>query len=138
ASDVDAADLRRASCEIQEVLAIRQQERRAMIVLARLKRRGNGGLAAGGRHARERASRVRCEQNHAVGLPHAAARDWSIGEDLNRLAPDVKSLQLALGKETDRLAVRRPEREAGAFAAWQRAAGRRIDGPQPQRLRLLR
>ena len=80
---------------------------------------------------------VRREQNRAVGLPCAAARDGGIGEDLNGLAVDVETLQLLIGEEANRPTVRRPERKACAFGSCQQSARRRSQRSQPQRSGLL-
>ena len=95
-----------------------------MIVLPGLELCRDGWLAAGRRHAKERTNCVWREQNHAVGLPCAAARDRGIGEDLNGLAVDVETLQLLIGEEANRPAVRRPERKACAFGSGQQSPRR--------------
>ena len=92
-----------------------------MIVLPGLELGRNRWLAAGRRHAKERANGVWREQNRAVGLPCAAARDRGIGQDPNGLTGDVETLQLLIGEEANRSAVRRPERKGGAFGAGQQS-----------------
>ena len=131
------ADLRRPSGVVEEVFPVRKDERRSMIVLSDLELCGGGWLATGRRHSKQRTGCVRREQNRAVGLPCAAARDGGIGEDLNGLAVDVETLQLLIGEEANRPAVRRPERKACAFGSCQQSARRRSQRSQPQRSGLL-
>src|SRR5678816_3151801 len=111
ARHVYPADLRIPSGVVKEMQPVRKDERRAMIVLALLELCGDGRLSADCRHSKERTSCVRREQDRAVGLPCAAARGGGIGQDLNSLAVDVETLQLLIGEEANRPAVRRPERK---------------------------
>src|SRR5207249_1002691 len=97
-----------------------KDERRPMIVLAILKMCGGGWLTAGRRHSKQRTGGVRREQNRAVRLPRASARERGIRESLNRLALDIEALQFSIGKKTDRPAVWRPERKRRAFGSCQR------------------
>ena len=56
----------------------------------------------------------------SVKLNRLDNQRFGVGGQLQ--AFDIDALQLPIGKETDRLAVRRPEGKARAFGSWKRSA----------------
>src|SRR5215212_5304386 len=102
------------------MVSARQNERRAMIVLALLETSQDRGLTAARRYARERTRRPRREQNRPVRVPGAAPCVRRVGQDGDRLAVDVKALQFVVGKEANGLAIRRPEGKRRAFGTRKR------------------
>src|SRR5579859_189951 len=59
------------------------------------------------------------EQDDAARSPCAATAKGRVRDDLGRVATDIDRLELAIGEETERVAVRRPERKNRVFAPSQ-------------------
>ena len=86
--------------------------------------RGHGNcLATRGRHAEQRPSLPRREQNHTIVPPRPAHARGDLRQRLQPPVIDIDPLQLAAREETDGAAVRGPEGHARSFRAAQRLRG---------------
>src|SRR5208282_4495511 len=104
----------------------------ADIILSRVDFCDLDGSAASGQDFIERRRKTGGEKNDAVRIPGPATSVRCIADDVRCTAFDIKALQLAVGKETDRTTVGRPEGMAGTFGAGQRFAFAGVEGAQPE------
>ncbi len=105
--------------EVDEVAAIRQEDRPAVVALAPglVEVRDHLVGAAARRDPVDRRGRRGREEDHPGAAPGAAAAVVGAGERLRRTAREIHPHELAVGEEAEGAAVGRPEREPGALGA---------------------
>src|SRR5262245_42978230 len=73
------------------------------------------------------------EEDDPVAAPGSATGTRSIGQDLRRASRRLDTLQLSLGKESDRRAISRPEELDGIVGARKGARLERTERTDPDR-----
>ena len=104
------------------------------------KPRHGHGRPTRGHHAHQQADTDngrRGEHEDAVAVPRAAAATRRVRQHLRAAASQIDPLQLAVGKKSNRAAIRRPERIARAFGARERLRRHLVERPHPEPRRTL-
>src|SRR6202034_3515969 len=89
--------------------------------------------ASAGADAHERRCGSRREQNHSTRSPRASTTERHVRNYLRRAAFELDRFELAVAKESEGTAVRRPEGKSRAFGAGQFASFHRVHGADPER-----
>ncbi len=96
---------------------------------------GGGGNTAGSRYFLKRRPGCRRKYDHSISIPcPAGGRTWRVAQCNGRATRDLNLLELSVRKETDKPAVRRPERIQGPLGSCQRLRGERIERANPQQI----
>jgi len=82
--------------------------------------------------APEGSVRVRCEQDHAVGVPRAAAAIWRRSQHGRGTASTIDALQLIENEESQGTPVGRPERIRGSLRTCNRPRVDRVERADPE------
>src|SRR5215467_13461076 len=108
------------------MVAIREESGPTMGIILLAQERGDlGNSSPIGIYAPYRATGVGSVDNHIAASPTSAARGLDVGENLRCAARDRNFLQFAVSEKSDVGSVRRQERIACPFSAWQQSRGGR-------------
>ena len=119
---------------IEKMLAIGKEKRPAMgSVLIRVDLRDRLCSSSADTDTHDGRGRGRSEDDHSARRPGAAAAKLRLSDRLRRSAVEINRLQLAVGEESERVAVRRPEGKDRILSVGKRMGLQRVHGTNPER-----
>jgi len=120
--------------EVQEAFSIGKEDWPAMRRVQRPVELSDwSGRATLSRHTVNDLINVRGEENDISG-PRTSTSIRSGRYCSGRASRQIQSLQISIGKETNRLSVRGPEWELPVVCSWERLCRRAVDGSEEQNL----